>query len=223
MPAPTGSRAPVSTNWPIMSVPIWLTSGVSPPPMAVCSLATAWPQSTGVTLTVTPGLASMNLSAMTPSLVPSLPIAQTVSSPLSSVAAEDPAEAAGPPLASGAAGLEPAPSLVPHAVVARIRTVKSAMTRHEIREVSIFGASCRVRGSGRTRATSCRDASQGWWRPTPTRWHPALQRRCNSDRSADAPLGDERRRDSPCCGRMSRRSRTKEGGRGKRIDPGCDP
>ncbi len=84
-----------------MSVPIWLTSGVSPPPIAVCSFATAWPQSTGVTLTFTSGLAAMNLSAITPSLVPSLPIAQTVTSPLT--AAAEPAGAPDAP-ASVAAG-----------------------------------------------------------------------------------------------------------------------
>src|SRR5450759_5106223 len=52
--AGTGSRAPVVANWPIMSVPIWLTSGGWCPAIAVWSFATASPQSTGVTLTVTP-------------------------------------------------------------------------------------------------------------------------------------------------------------------------
>ena len=121
-----------------MSVPIWLTSGVSPPPIAVCSLATAWPQSTGVTLTFTSGLAAMNLSAITLSLVPSLPIAQTVTSPLT--AAADPAGAPEAPgsvavVASGAA--DPPPSLVPHALIARTSAQTSANTRHEMREVSM--------------------------------------------------------------------------------------
>src|SRR5674476_1329367 len=80
--AGTGSRAPVAANWPIMSVPIWLTSGVWWPAIAVWSLATAWPQSTGVTLTVVPGLSFMNAAARSLSLTPSLPIAHTVSVPV---------------------------------------------------------------------------------------------------------------------------------------------
>ena len=52
----TGSKAPVAPNWPIMSVPIWLTSGVVPPAIAVWSLATAWPQSTGVTVDLDVGV-----------------------------------------------------------------------------------------------------------------------------------------------------------------------
>src|SRR5665811_2012615 len=85
--AGTVSRAEVAANWPIMSVPIWLTSGVWWPAIAVVSFATAWPQSTGVTLTVTPGLSFMNVAARSLSLTPSLPIAHTVSVP--------PTEAAG--------------------------------------------------------------------------------------------------------------------------------
>src|SRR5664280_1151885 len=84
--AGTTSRAPVAANCPIMSVPIWLTSGVWWPAMAVWSLATAWPQSTGVTLTVVPGLSFMNVAARSLSLTPSLPMAHTVSVPLTAAA-----------------------------------------------------------------------------------------------------------------------------------------
>src|SRR5688572_32037298 len=136
-----------------MSVPIWLTSGVSPPPIAVCSFATAWPQSTGVTLTLTSGLAAMNLSAITPSLVPSLPIAQTVTSPLTAAgepagAPEAPASVApGAVVESGAA--EPPPSLVPQALIASTSVEISAKTRHDMRDVSIDGSSAHTGwGSG---------------------------------------------------------------------------
>ena len=68
-----GSRAPVGANWPIMSVPIWLTSGVCCRRMAVWSLATAWPQSTGVTLTLTSGFLAMKSLARTSAWCPRCP------------------------------------------------------------------------------------------------------------------------------------------------------
>ena len=123
MSAGTGSKAPVATNWPIMSVPIWLTSGVVLPAIAVWSLATAWPQSTGVTLTVTSGFASMNSSASAASFVPSAPIAQTVSSPLRSVAADAGADPAGAAEAPGA----------PSEAAARRRRIPHWCRRHSLR------------------------------------------------------------------------------------------
>src|SRR4029453_15948732 len=98
MSAGTVSNAPVAPNWPIMSVPIWLTSGVVLPAIAVWSFATASSQATGVTLTLTFGFSAMNASASVPSFVPSAPIAQTVSSPLSSAAGPAEPGATEPPV-----------------------------------------------------------------------------------------------------------------------------
>src|SRR5690349_7823108 len=107
-----------------MSVPIWLTSGVVPPAIAVWSFVTAWPQSTGVIFTLTFGYCFMNASAIVLSFVPSLPIDQTVRSPLRSAAGllpppDPPAEPPGaleapPPPAADVVGAA-VPEFVPQA------------------------------------------------------------------------------------------------------------
>ena len=86
-----------------MSLPIWLTSGVWPPPIAVCRRVTAWSQAIGVTSTVTFGFSSMNRSAIVLRSSPSLPMAQTWSSPETSAAA----------LAPGLPGAPVSPPTVP--------------------------------------------------------------------------------------------------------------
>ena len=77
----TSSSAPVAANSPIQVVPIWLTSGVSPPATEVRSLSWATSHAIGVTLTVTPGFCAMKSLARTSSFSPSAPIAQTVTVP----------------------------------------------------------------------------------------------------------------------------------------------
>jgi hypothetical protein len=95
--------APVATNWPIMSVPIWLTHGVWPPPMAVCKRVTAWSHAIGVTSTFTSGFSSVNASAIVLRSSPSLPIAQTWRSP----------ETAPPDAAPGLPGAPVSPPTAP--------------------------------------------------------------------------------------------------------------
>ena len=130
--AGTGSRAPVVAYWAIMSVPIWLTSGVCLPAIAVVSFDVAWSQATGVTLTVTPGLSFMNASARTVSFTPSLPIAHTVRVPPT----EPAGLSAGAWLATGAPPPDAAGALlavfVPQAATMRPSAARIAAARRGV-------------------------------------------------------------------------------------------
>ena len=118
-----------------MSVPIWLMSGVCLPPMAVWSLATAWPQSTGVTLTFTSGYLAMKSLARTSSLVPSLPMPHTVSSPDTVPVETSGAWDAGAADWPGAVDAPPPPlppSFEPHAAIAIADAASSAANRRGV-------------------------------------------------------------------------------------------
>ena len=100
--AGTGSRPPPLANSPIQVVPSRLTSGVWRPAMAVEILSWAPSQGTAVTLTVASGLSFWNSAASLGSSSPSVPMAQTVISPVAgpSAIALDCSAAPSPPPSS---------------------------------------------------------------------------------------------------------------------------
>ena len=98
-------------NSPIHVVPIRLTSGTSPPAMALTIRSWAASHGTAVTSTLTSRNSSMNWSASTPRLSPSVPIAHTVMSPsvLHLSAGSEPARTSEParPIAEAASTTAP--------------------------------------------------------------------------------------------------------------------
>ena len=77
-----GAGSNASAKSPIQVVPIWATSGVCPPAMAVWYLLCAASQGMAVTSTVTPGLAASNSLSNAGRFSPSAPCAHIVSVPV---------------------------------------------------------------------------------------------------------------------------------------------